>query len=113
MVNPLSRVAMKNILEKKKDNLIIERDVKTLSDFAKDKGQKSTSRSNNSYTNSQDSYSKNSYNAKKTNNDKIMEKDLEISSLVKDLIHGSAKVKKENSINSAITLEEAIEKIKQ
>ena len=113
MVNPLSRVAMKNIMEKKDDNLVVKRDAKTLSDFAKEKEERITPRSNNNYTNKEDNYKKSSYNTKATNNTRETSSDEEMSNMIKDLIKGQVKVKESSSISTAITLEEAVEKIKK
>ena len=113
MVNPLSRVAMKNIIEKKDENLAVKRDAKTLSDFAKEKEQKVTSTSNNSYVNKEDNYKKSSYNTKATNNTRETSSDEEMSNMIKDLIKGQVKVKESSSISAAITLEEAVDKIKK
>lgn len=151
MVNPLSRVAMKSILEKNdtvkgyNNNLSPNKKVKTLSDFGKNKEQASTSRSGNSYnmdssnlvvdrkaktlgdftkdrnqaststrTNSynKDNYSNNNFNTKSTRNIDI-KPDVKINNLIKDLIHREVKIKANNSIDSAITLEQAAAKTKQ
>lgn len=115
MVNPLSRVAMKNIIEKERteekhsDNFLVSKKVKTLSDFVENK-----EKINN--TENRDSHNKHNFINKKTdridNNTKV-EADEEIKSLIKNIIDGEVKVKGINSIDNAVTLKEAAERAKQ
>lgn len=113
MVNPLSRVAMKNIIEEKNEKQYVQRNVKTLGDFVKEKEVESISRSNNSFTNRKESNTNNNYNTNRTVDNTNIKADVEISGLIKNVINGEVKVKKQNSVDTAITLEEAAEKTKR
>lgn len=104
MVNPLSRVAMRNIIEK--DNPVDKQKVKTLSDFAKNTQQNTKAKSISN------SYNKNNYNTKVCNKNINIKSDEKISSLIKDVIHGEAEVNTNKSRNTGITLEQAANKIK-
>lgn len=114
MVNPLSRVAMKNIIEKEKNenNVVVKKDIKTLNDFATTTEQKINTISSNSYSYNRDNYNIKSTNNYNTNNINI-KSDEQISSLIRNIVHGEVKIKENNSINRAITLEEAAEKAKK
>lgn len=115
MVNPLSRVAMKSIIEKEKtiekngDNLPVNEGVKTLSDFAE--GKEKINRTEN-----RDSYNTHNLINKKTDridNNVNVESDEKIKGLIKNVIDGEVRIKGINSIDNAITLKEAAERAKQ
>lgn len=114
MVNPLSRIAMKNIIEKQKDenDVIVEKDIKTLKDFSKMTEQKINIRSSDSHSYNKDNYSIKSSSNYNANNINIKSHE-QISSLIKNIIHREVRVNENNSINTAITLEEAAEKVKK